>query len=128
MKIAVTSQNFKNVTGHAGESRRFMIFEVDAPCDVSAIAWLHLPAQMSFHVFSGGRHPLDDMDVILTANAGQGFVEELALRGVQVITCDEIDPRKAVCDFLAGTIKPAISHGRSIQRKREPIGMRGYDC
>jgi predicted Fe-Mo cluster-binding NifX family protein len=125
MKIAVTSLNFKNVTGRAGESRRFMIVEVDAPCDVPAIVWLHLPMQMSFHVFSGGRHPLDGMDVILTANASQGFVEELAERGVQVITSNESDPRKAVCDFLAGTIKPAISHGYSIPRKQELIGC---DC
>lgn len=128
MKIAVTSQNFKNVTGRAGESRRFIIFEVDVPCDVPAIAWLHLPTKMSFQVFSGGRHPLDDMDFILTANAGQRFVEELAHRGVQVITCDESDPRKAVRDFLAGAFKPAASHDYRIQRQKETIGMRGCDC
>ena len=127
MKIAVTSQNFKSVTGHAGKSRRFIIFEVDAPCDVPAIVWLHLPMQMSFHAFSGGRHPLDHMDVILTANASQRFVDGLAERGVQVITCNESDPHKAVCELLAGAIKPAISHDYRIKRQQKTIGMRGCD-
>jgi|WetSurMetagenome_2_1015567.scaffolds.fasta_scaffold04092_5 predicted Fe-Mo cluster-binding NifX family protein len=122
MKIAVTSQNFKSVTGHAGTSRRFIIFEVGAPCDVPAIVWLDLPMKMSFHAFSGGKHPLDDMDVILTANASQEFVDKLAQRGIKVITCDESDPRKAVRDFLTGVIKPAISHDYAIQMQHKPHG------
>lgn len=80
---------------------------------------------MSFHAFSGGKHPLDDMDVILTANASQGFVEKLAQRGIQVITCGESDPRKAVCNFLNGAIKPAISHNCRIQRQHKLPGGGG---
>ncbi|OIR16403.1 hypothetical protein GALL_31280 [mine drainage metagenome] len=128
MKIAITSQNFKSVTGDAGKSRRFIIFEVGTPCDVPAIVWLDLPIKMSFHAFSGGKHPLDDMDVILTANASQGFVEKLAQRGIQVITCGESDPRKAVCNFLNGVIKPAISHNYRIQRQHKLPGGGGCIC
>ena len=53
MKIAVTSQNFKSVTGHAGKSRRFIIFDVGTPCDSPEVVWLDLPMEMSFHEFSG---------------------------------------------------------------------------
>ena len=28
MRIAVASQNFRTVTGHAGKSRRFLVFDV----------------------------------------------------------------------------------------------------
>ena len=110
MKIAVTSQNFKKVTGHAGKSRRFIIFDVGTPCDAPEVVWLDLPMEMAFHEFAGGKHPLDDMDVILTASAGQGFISKLAQRGVQVVTCGESDPRKAVRDYLTGTVKRANPH------------------
>lgn len=110
MKIAVTSQNFKSVTGHAGKSRRFIIFDIGTPGEVSEVMRLDLPKEMAFHEFSGYSHPLDDMDVILTASAGLGFTEKLAQRGVQVITCGESEPHKAVRDYLAGTLKPAGPH------------------
>lgn len=117
MKIAVTSQNFKSVTGHAGKSRRFIIYDIGTPCDVPEVVWLDLPMEMSFHEFSGGKHPLDDMDVILTASAGQGFIAKLAKRGVQVITCGESDPRKAVRDFLLGEVKPNNPHAHLEQER-----------
>lgn len=121
MKIAVTSQNFKSVTGHAGKSRRFIIYDVGTPCDAPEVVWLDLPMEMSIHEFAGGKHPLDDMDVILTASAGQGFIAKLARRGVQVITCGESDPRKAVRDFLTGVIKPSIPHDEKAHERYEPV-------
>lgn len=117
MKIAVTSQNFKSVTGHAGKSRRFIVFNVGTPCDAPEVVWLDLPMEMSFHEFVGGTHPLDDMDVILTASAGEGFVAKLAQRGVQVITCGESDPRQAVRDYLTGSVKAANPHAH-LERER----------
>lgn len=108
MRIAVTSQNFRSVTGHAGKTRRFLVFDVGTLCD--AVTHLDLPIEMSFHEFTGGEHPLDDVDVILTASAGPGFVAKLAQRGVRVVTCGESDPHKAVQDYLRGDLKPALPH------------------
>jgi len=123
MKIAVTSQNFKSVTGHAGKSRRFIIFNVGTPCDSPEVTWLDLPLEMSMHEFSGGAHPLDDMDVILTASAGQGFVSKLAQRGVRVITCGESNPRQAVKDFLTGAVKAANPHAHlEMERHERSVG------
>ena len=93
------------------------LFNVGTPCDTPEVVWLDLPMEMSFHEFSGGKHPLDDMDVILTASAGQGFIAKLAQRGVQVITCGESDPRKAVRDFLLGEVKPANPHAHLEQER-----------
>jgi predicted Fe-Mo cluster-binding NifX family protein len=119
MKIAVTSQNFKSVTGHAGKSRRFIVFNIGTPCDTPEVVWLDLPREMSFHEFSGGTHPLDDMDVILTASAGQGFVAKLAQRGVRVVTCGESDPRQAVRDYLSGSVKAANPHANLEHERHE---------
>lgn len=102
MKIAVSSQNFKSVTGHAGKSRRFIIFDVGSPCDVPEVVWLDMPMDMSIHEFSGGRHPLDEMDIIVTASAGQGFISKMAQRGIRVVISEEKDPYQAVRDCLAG--------------------------
>jgi predicted Fe-Mo cluster-binding NifX family protein len=117
VKIAVTSQNFKSVSGHAGKSRRFIIYDVSTPCDAPEVVWLDLPMEMSFHEFCGDKHPLDDMDVILTASAGQGFIAKLARRGVQVITCGESDPRKAVRDYLMGEVKQTNPHAHLEQER-----------
>jgi hypothetical protein len=123
VKIAVTSQNFKSVTGHAGKSRRYIIFNIGTPCDSPEVVWLDLPLEMSIHEFTGGAHPLDEMDVILTASAGPGFVEKLAQRGVRVITCGETDPRKAVRDFLTGTVKAVNPHSHlELERHEHELG------
>ncbi len=110
MRIAVTSQNFKSVSGHAGKSRRFIVFRAAPPADPVEVERLDLPLEMSMHEFTGGAHPLDEMDLIITASAGQGFVAKMAQRGVQVIVCGESDPHQAVLDYLDGMVKPAAPH------------------
>ncbi len=123
MKIAVTSEDFKHVTGHAGKSRRFVIFDVRTPCDPPDVVWLDLPMEMSLQGFSGDRHPLDDMDVILTACATQELVARLTQRGVKVVTCGESDPRKAVRDYLNGTVKRANPHAHLELERHEHAFM-----
>ena len=117
MKIAVTSQNFKSVTGQAGNSRRFIIFDIGTPCDTPKVVWLDLPMEMTMHEFAGGPHPLDDVEVILTASAGQGLIAKLAQRGIRVITCGESEPLKAVRDFLLGAVKKANPHAHLEQER-----------
>ena len=123
MKIAVTSQNFKNVTGYTGQSRRFIVFNVGMPGDYPEVVWLDLPGEMSLHTFSGDAHPLDAMDVILTASAGKTVIAKLAQRGVRVVTCGENDPRKAVRDFLLGAVKATNPHAHlELERHGYAVG------
>lgn len=110
MKIAITSQNFRTVTGHAGKTRRFLVYEADPGSPPVEIERLDLPREMSIHEFAGGPHPLDAVDVLITASAGSGFIRNLAQRGVQVVITSETEPAQAITDFLVGSVKPPLPH------------------
>ncbi len=107
MKIGVTSQNFRTITAHAGMARRFMIFEAAGGQTVE-IARLDLPKEMSLHEHPGGvAHPIDEIDILITASAGEGFIRKAAERGVKVILTSETDPLAAVSAVLSGARLPA---------------------
>lgn len=111
MRIAVTSQNFRTVTGHAGKARRFLVFDVMNDRSITESERLDLPLDMAMHGFDDKRpHPLDGIDVLLTGGAGDGFVMRMARRGVQVVRTGEADPVTALHDLLAGTVKPPEAH------------------
>lgn len=110
MKVAVTSQNFKTVTGHAGKTRRFLVYDIGSPCSPRELERLDLPKEMAFHEFRGDAHPIDGVDALITASAGPGFVARLAQRGIEVVVCGESDPLTAVRDYIAGTVKPPLPH------------------
>jgi len=49
MKLAVTSQNFRTITGHAGKTRRFIIFAAEDNETAVEIDRLDLAKEMSMH-------------------------------------------------------------------------------
>ena len=108
MRVAVTSQNFKSITGHAGKSRRFIVYEVadgQAPAEVDR---LDLPKDMSLHDYHGPDHPLFGLalDAILTASAGQGFRNRMAQHGIQVVATAETDIGAALAAIAEGRPLP----------------------
>ncbi len=107
MKIAVTSQNFRTITGHAGKTRRFIIYEADAEGNPREVERLDLPKEMSMHAWSGGPHPIDVADILITAGCGDGFVNKMAMRNIRVIRTAETDPLVAVAAVIAGEPLPA---------------------
>ena len=110
MQIGVTSQNFRTITGHAGKTRRFLIFSNDNN------KWheserLDLPKEMAMHNFKGSDHPIDHLNVLITAGCGEGFLRKMAARGIEVIQTGESDPLTAVKKFIDGQpLKPAEAH------------------
>ncbi len=105
MKIAVTSQDRKTITGHAGQCRRFWIYETD---DKSVLnkTLLELTPEQTFHASHGAAsHPLDGIDALITAGMGPGLVRRLASKGVQPLMTSETDPDLVVASFLNGTLK-----------------------
>ena len=106
MKIGVTSQNFRTITGHAGKTRRFLIYESQQAVDFREVDRLDLPKEMSMHEFRGDRHPLDDLDVLITGGCGEGFIRRMSAKSVRVIATGETDPSTAVSDYLAGRPLP----------------------
>ena len=102
MKIAVTSQNFRTVTPHAGRTRRFLVYRAEPAVEPVEIDRLDLPKEMAMHEFhQDGPHPLDTVDVVIAGSFGDGFAHRMAKRGVWVATTDRTDPVEAVRDFLA---------------------------
>jgi len=113
MRIAITSQNFKTITGHAGKTRRFLVYEVDgegAPVEVDR---LDLPTEMSVHAYHGEDHPLFHLGLtaLVTQGAGQGFVQRMGRQGIAVHVTSESDPRHAVTLVAAGRpLAPGLPH------------------
>jgi predicted Fe-Mo cluster-binding NifX family protein len=107
MKIAVTSQNFRSITQHAGKTRRFLIFEQDpATGKPREIGRLDLPKEMSMHEYHGEEHPLFKVDMLVTGSSGEGFKRRMARAGVQVIVTAETDPYSATEALFSGRPLP----------------------
>lgn len=106
MKIGITSQNFRTITGHAGKARRFLIYEPRTNDQLNEAERLDLPKEMCLHEFRGNSHPIYELDVLITGGCGQGFARRLAAFGVDVLATGETDPVKAATDYLAGRPLP----------------------
>lgn len=108
MRIAVTSQNFRTITGHAGKTRRFLVYDAGADSEPAEVERLDLPKELSFHEFHGdGPHPVDGVDVIVTGGCGAGFSRRLAARGIRVVVTGETDPVTACRALARGEPLPA---------------------
>ncbi|MGA7981653.1 MAG: NifB/NifX family molybdenum-iron cluster-binding protein [Chromatiaceae bacterium] len=111
MRIGVTSQNFRTITGHAGKARRFLIFQTEGAGGPRETGRLDLPKEMSLHEYHGPDHPVYAFDVVITAGCGAGFAQRLASRGVTVVTTSEPDPLTAVAAVAAERpLPPAAPH------------------
>tara|TARA_Y100000589_G_scaffold289225_1_gene291224 strand:+ start:8787 stop:9146 length:360 start_codon:yes stop_codon:yes gene_type:complete len=105
MKIAVTSQNRKSITAHAGRCRKFWVFTTEND-KVIHKELLELPREQSFHEASPDQpHPLDDVDVLIAGGMGQGLMAKLERKGIKGVITEESDPDKAVSLYLEGALK-----------------------
>ena len=110
MKIGVSSQNFRTITGHAVKARRFFVFEQQVQ-KLSELDRIDLPKEMSMHEYHGENHPVYELDILVTSGCGQGFVKRMNSHNVQVIATAETDPKIAVKKLLAGkSLSSAAPH------------------
>ncbi|TCT20286.1 NifB/NifX family molybdenum-iron cluster-binding protein [Thiobaca trueperi] len=113
MRIAVTSQNFKTITGHAGKSRRFIVYDVDGSAPPVEAERLDLSSGMSIHDYHGEDHPLFQLglNALITQSAGAGFMQRMARHGISVHATSEPDPQRAVAQLAAGApLAAALPH------------------
>jgi predicted Fe-Mo cluster-binding NifX family protein len=110
MKFAVTSQDFRSITPHAGQCTRFLVFEAGPGQEPVEIGRLDLSDEMSIHSFAGGAHPLDDVKVLIVGSAGQCFIERMQARGIVTVQAPDMEPRVAVAAYVAGLLRP-LSEG-----------------
>lgn len=105
VKIGVSSQNFRTITGHAGKGRRFFIFESADGAEVQETGRLDMPKDMSLHEWgSQGEHPLFELDYLITGGCGAGFIRKMSSRGVTVKVTSETDPLAAAKALLTGNL------------------------
>ena len=106
MKIAVTSQNRRDITEHGGRCRNFWVFEVDGLQIVNR-SLLELPKESSFHdAPADAPHPLDGVDVLISGGIGEGLKTRLAQRGIEALVTTERQPERAARAWLAGELPP----------------------
>lgn len=111
MRIAFTSQNLRSITGHAGKSRRFIVYEMTPNQEPAEVERLDLPKAMSLHDYHGDDHPLFGLglDLIVTGGAGAGFMQRMARQGIEVLATAETDINEVLRALATGTPLPAAA-------------------
>lgn len=114
MRVGFTSQNFRTITGHAGRTRRFLVFDLTEDGAATEIERLDLPVEMTMHQFHGtGPHPLDGLDVLVTKECGPDFRRRMARRGVSVVvSAEDTDPAsvlRAIAEGRMDVSPPAVA-------------------
>lgn len=105
MKIAVTSQNRNSITAHAGRCLNFWVYQVQDD-KVMGKSLVELAREQSFFETAPlDPHPLDDVDVFITAGMGEGLLRRLRSKGTRSYITSVADPDEAVTRFLDGTLK-----------------------
>ena len=104
MKIAVASQNRREITDHTGRCRKFWIYEIEGGT-IANKELLELPKEQSFHDSSPhDSSPLEDVQVLLAGGMGAGLVRRLENMGIEPLITTETNPDKAVEDYLNGSL------------------------
>ncbi|MDD5394797.1 MAG: nitrogen fixation protein [Thiothrix sp.] len=105
MKIGVTSQNLRTITGHASKARSFLVYEWAAGQTLRTDAPIELSMEMSIHAWDKrGDHPLLALDYLITGPCGKSFINQMKQYGVKVKTTDETDPLIAVQELVASVV------------------------
>ncbi len=110
MKIAIATKHFSEVSGHAGQCRHWLLYDLSQHQSsqlLPAPRQITLDAGEVLHTFEDDRaHPLDGVDIAVVASAGDGFIRHMRQRGCQVLVTGESDPALAITRILAGEALP----------------------
>jgi predicted Fe-Mo cluster-binding NifX family protein len=121
MKIAVASQNRRQITDHTGRCRKFWIYEINNGTILNKHL-LELPKEQCFHDSSPHTpSPLGDVQILIAGGMGTGLVKRLTNMGIEAVITPETEPDKAVDGYLKGTLptKPAEPHEHGHKHARQ---------
>ncbi len=110
MRIAITSQNRKSITEHAGQCRKFLIYDI-AGQSVAKRCLVELPLNQSFHASPALPDALADVEVLISRGMGRQLFQRLIGYGIQPLLTDETDPDAAIAAFLAGKLESRAPGG-----------------
>lgn len=110
MKIAIATKDYTAVSGHAGQARQWLVYDLSQHRSnqlLPAPRRIDLDKKQLLHVFEDdGPHPLDGIDLVVCASAGDGFIRHMKKRGAEVLLTGESDPALAITCILAGESLP----------------------
>jgi predicted Fe-Mo cluster-binding NifX family protein len=105
MQIAITSQNRKTITEHAGKCRNFWIYYLDQG-KVASKELIELAIDQSLHA---SHHELADpllaINVLITRSMGSGLYHRLKQQGILPIVTTEESPEEAIAAFLENRLE-----------------------
>lgn len=107
MKIAIAAKDFATVSSHAGQARQWLLYDCRPGAPLPPGQRIELAKEQVIHHFDDkGPHPLDGVEVVIAASAGDGFIRHMAKRGAQVLLTGETAPAAALARVLAGEVLP----------------------
>jgi predicted Fe-Mo cluster-binding NifX family protein len=110
MKIAIATKDFTEVSGHAGQTRQWLVYDLSnhRANQLLPAPWrVDLAKEQVLHIFEDNApHPLDGIDIVVCASAGEGFIRHMKKRGAEVLLTSESDPALAITRILAGEALP----------------------
>ena len=106
MKIAIATKDFTAVSGHAGQARQWLLYDLSQHRSnqlLPAPSRIDLTKEQILHTFADNAvHPLDGIDIVIAGSAGDGFIRHMKKRGAEVLLTGESDPAVAITRILAG--------------------------
>lgn len=110
MKIAIATDNYTRVAGHAGKARHWLLYLLHGHTPQQLLPAPTLiklaPEQVMHHFKHDAPHPLDGVDLVVAGSAGEGFIRHMRERGADVLLTGEDDPATALTQILAGEALP----------------------
>ena len=110
MKIAIATDNYTRVAGHAGKARHWLLYLLHGHTPQQLLPAPMLiklaPEQVMHHFKDDAPHPLDGVDLVVAGSAGEGFIRHMRERGADVLLTGEDDPATALTQILAGEALP----------------------
>ncbi|MGE5471316.1 MAG: NifB/NifX family molybdenum-iron cluster-binding protein [Bacteroidota bacterium] len=110
MKIAIATRDYTQVSGHAGQTRQWLLYDLSEHRSsqlLPAPQFVELTREQILHTFEDKEaHPLDGVDIVVAASAGDGFIRHMKRRGCEVLLTGEDDPTLAISRILAGEALP----------------------
>lgn len=103
MKIAIATKHFETVSGHAGQTREWLLYDCVPGQPIAEPVRITLTTeQLPHHFQDDGPHPLHGVDVVVAGSAGDGYIRHMEKWGARVLLTGETEPRAALEKILAG--------------------------
>ena len=106
--VALTMQNKREITDHAGKCRHFLLVHFDQGKEVER-SWVKLSLDETFSQWGAPLPPgLQNIDALITRGAGPGLQLRLAAQKVRALITDITDPDLALTMYREGELSAPI--------------------